>query len=123
GFILGIIMFLTPDLTLMFFTGIDDALYEVARNILLVMAIVFPIRVFTMVGNVGVLRGGGDTAFGMTVDLTTVWLIGVPLAFIGVYFFNLPVHYLYLLISIEELFKFALVLPRLLSKKWIKDIT
>lgn len=123
GFLLGLIMFLTPDLTLMFFTGIDDALYEVARNMLLVMAFLFPIRVFTMVGNVGVLRGGGDTAFGMAIDLTTVWLVGVPLAFIGVYFFNLPVHYVYLLISVEELFRLAFILPRLLSRKWIKNIT
>lgn len=123
GFLLGIVMFLTPDITLMFFSGINDNLYIVARNMLIVMAITFPIRVFTTVGIVGVLRGGGDTSFAMTLDLTTVWLVGVPLAFIGVYIFNMPVYYLYLLISIEELFKLVFVLPRVLSKKWIKNIT
>ena len=123
GVVLGLIMFLTPDITLMFFTGIDHALYEVARNMLVVMAITFPIRVFTTVGIVGILRGGGDTAFTMKLDLSTVWLVGVPLAFIGVYLFKLPVYYLYLLISVEELFKLVFMIPRMRSKKWIKNIT
>lgn len=123
GLLLGIVMFLTPDFTLMFFRGIDDALYTVARNMLMAMAITFPIRVFTTMGIVGVIRGGGDTAFGMTLDLTTVWFVGVPLAFLGVYFFNLPVYYLYLLISVEELLKLVFLVPRLQSKKWVKNIT
>lgn len=123
GLSLGLIMFLTPDITLMFFTGIDHALYQVARKMLIAMSIVFPIKVFTTVGIVGILRGGGDTAYTMTLDLSTVWLVGVPLAFIGVYFLNLPVYYLYLLISAEELFKLAFMIPRMRSKNWIKNIT
>lgn len=43
GLLLGIVMFLTPDFTLMFFRGIDDALYTVARNMLMAMAITFPL--------------------------------------------------------------------------------
>ena len=123
GFILGIIQATTPKLTLMLFNGLDQNLFETSRRLLIIMGLTFVIRVFNTTGIVGVLRGGGDTNFALYLDIGTVWLVGVPLAFIGVLVFNLPVYYVFLLVTLEEAIKLVVTIPRILSKKWIKDIT
>jgi putative MATE family efflux protein len=123
GIILGIIQATTPKLTLMLFAGLNASLYEVSRKLLIVMGLTFAIRVFNSTMIVGVLRGGGDTTYGMLVDIGSVWLIGVPIAFIGVLIFRLPIYYVFALVTIEEVFKVIATLPRMLSKKWIKNIT
>lgn len=123
GLILGIIMAITPRFTLMFFRGLEPGLYDVSYKLLVVMGLTFVIRVFNSTAIVGVLRGGGDTTFGMILDIASVWIVGVPLAFIGAMVFEMPVYYLLLLITLEELVKVVVSIPRMLSKKWIKNVT
>lgn len=116
-------MAITPKFTLMFFKGLEPGLYDVSYKLLVVMGLTFVIRVFNSTAIVGVLRGGGDTTFGMIIDIGSVWIVGVPLAFIGAMVFEMPVYYLLLLITLEELVKVVVAIPRMLSKKWIKNIT
>ncbi len=123
GIVLGAIMALTPDLTLKVFGKIDQNLYNVARQLLIIMGISFFVRTFNSTSIVGVLRGGGDTNFSMLLEMGSVWLVGVPLAFLGAIAFQIPVYYVYALVTLEEVVKFLIGLPRILSKKWIKDIT
>lgn len=122
GVILGAIMALTPDLTLKIF-NIEPELYEVTKKLLIMMGLTFFIRTYNSTVIVGVLRGGGDTNYSLYLEMGAVWLVGVPLAFVGAKLLKLPVYFVFLLISSEEIVKFALSLPRVLSKKWIKDLT
>ncbi|MFA9423862.1 MAG: MATE family efflux transporter, partial [Sedimentibacter sp.] len=123
GIFLGAILAVTPNLVLKLFSGIDPALHELSRKLLIVMGLTFVIRVLGATGIVGVLRGGGDTTFGMILDAGTVWIIGVPLAFAGAMIFHLPVYLVFAIVTIEEVIKIILIIPRILSKKWIKNIT
>lgn len=123
GLVLGIIQALTPNLTLKLFSGLNPSLYEVSKKLLIVMGLTFVIRVLGATGIVGVLRGGGDTTFAMILDAGTVWVIGVPVAFVGALMFDIPVYWIYALVTIEELIKVILIIPRIISKKWIKNIT
>ena len=123
GLILGIIQALTPNLTLKLFRGLDPGLYNASKNLLIVMGLTFVIKVLGATGIVGVLRGGGDTTFAMILDAGTVWVIGVPAAFIGALMLDIPVYLIYAMITIEELIKAILIIPRVISKKWIKNIT
>lgn len=122
GLVLGIVMALTTDLTLSIF-NIEPELFEVTKKILIVMGLTFFIRTFNSTMIVGVLRGGGDTNFSLYLEMGAIWLVGVPLAFLGAKFLKFPVHLVFLLITIEEVVKLVLSIPRLLSKKWIKDLT
>ncbi|MBC2854922.1 MATE family efflux transporter [Cetobacterium sp. 2A] len=92
-------------------------------TILRIMALFVPIRFFGIIQIIGVLRGGGDVLFAILIEITAVWGIGVPLAFIGATYFKLPITSLYLLICLEEPFKVIATYPRLKSGKWIKDLT
>lgn len=52
-----------------------------------------------------------------------MWLIGVPLAFIGALLLQWPVELVVLLICAEEIVKCILSLVRLKSNRWIKHVT
>ena len=66
---------------------------------------------------------GDNVRVCLAIDLLSMWLIGVPIAFIGAVFWKLPVEYVVALISIEEIVKFAACVIRYRSGKWIHDIT
>ena len=116
-------MAVTPGITLSLFRDLDPEVYEVARKMLVIMGMIFAIKTFNATVVVGVLRGGGDTSYSMYLEMGAVWLVGVPLAFIGALFLKLPVYWVMALISLEEVVKAVIALPRVLSKKWIKDLT
>ena len=93
-----------------------------AKYILYVIAIVMVIRVFNIIVVVGVLRGGGDAKASLIIEASTMWLIGVPLTFIGAFVFNLPIYMIYALSTIEELVKMGICFKRFVSKKWINNL-
>ncbi len=112
GVILGSIQALTPKLTLMLFRGLDQSLYDVSKTLLVVMGLTFVIRVFTATGIVGVLRGGGDTTFAMIIDVGSVWIVGVPLAFIGAMLLKIPVYWVYAIVTIEDVIKIIVMMMK-----------
>jgi Na+-driven multidrug efflux pump len=80
------------------------------------------VRVNNMTIVVGILRAGGDTKFSMFLDGFIIWIVGVPLAALGAYYFHFPVYFVYLLAMSEELTKWILGLYRYRSRKWINNL-
>jgi putative MATE family efflux protein len=103
--------------------NISPLVYEYASKNLIVFSIFLWAKVFNFTSIVGILRSGGDTKFCLFLDAAGVWLVGVPLAFLGGLVWHLPVYYVYALVFMEEIFKFIFGLPRILSKKWINNLT
>ena len=93
-----------------------------ARNILYVIAFIMVIRVYNIIIIVGVLRGGGDAKVSLAIEASTMWLIGVPVAFIGAFILKLPVYQVYALCTLEEIVKGVFCLRRFKSKKWINNL-
>ena len=54
----------------------------------------------------------------MLLDLLGVWVIGVPLAFLGVLVFHLPLHIIVAMVFFEEWVKLYFSFKRFKSKKW-----
>jgi len=71
---------------------------------------------------VGVMRCGGDTKFAMITEVSTVWLIGVPLAFFTTMVLGLPIYLAVLVVKSEEVVKAIILLRRFYSKKWVKNM-
>ena len=84
-----------------------------------VLAAYLPIKCMNFLFIVGILRGGGDTRFCMISETASVWLIGVPLAFISVLVLKLPIYWCMALVNLEEITKLILCSVRYKSKKWI----
>lgn len=71
----------------------------------------------------GIMRAGGDTLYTLIVDLGLNVVMQVPLAFIGVLIFHLPLPILVLVVTIPECIKVVLCYIRVLSKKWMNKLT
>lgn len=89
---------------------------------LIVFAIYMTPKMFTYMFICGILRSGGDTKFCMYLDLISIWIIGVPLAFFSVLVLKLPIYYVLAVVFSEELFKLVIVLKRYYSRKWINNL-
>lgn len=118
----GIIVALGSNLILAAYT-ISPLVHNYAQNNLYVFSVFLCARTFNFICIIGILRSGGDTKFSLFVDLGGVWLVGVPMAIIAGLYFQLPVYYVYALVSLEEVFKIIFGVPRILSKKWINNLT
>jgi Na+-driven multidrug efflux pump len=89
----------------------------------MLLAFILPIKAFNMHTIVGILRSGGDTRTSLLLELSSVWFVGVPLAVFGGLHLGLPLHLLYVLISLEEGYKMILSYLRIRSGRWIHDLT
>ncbi|MDW7657483.1 MAG: MATE family efflux transporter [Bacillota bacterium] len=121
GVFSGSVLILSAPWILSFYQ-VSSSVMQASRGILLIYGLVMPARVFNIINIVGILRSGGDTRFTLMLDTVGVWLIGVPLAFIGGLVWGLPVQQVVILIIVEEFFKVILGLRRLRSKKWINRL-
>lgn len=121
GLLLGIALIIFSPPIVKFF-NVDSYVYSAAIGVLNIMGITMAIKVFNRVLVVGILRGGGDTKFSMYLEVGTVWLVGVPLALLGSYVFKVSLNILFILITMEEVVKFFVGVPRVISKRWVKDL-
>ncbi|WMJ75931.1 MULTISPECIES: MATE family efflux transporter [unclassified Sedimentibacter] len=122
GLTLGILLFFTTDVILIFFRNLTPSLHDASKKLLIVSAAFFLIKSFNGTMIVGVLRGGGDTKFSMILEMCSVWLVGVPLAFLGALVFKFPVYYVSLMVNMEEVIKASIGIFRVKSKKWVTNV-
>ncbi len=122
GLTLGILLFFTTDVILIFFRNLTPGLHDASKKLLIVSAAFFLIKSFNGTMIVGVLRGGGDTKFSMILEMGSVWLVGVPLAFLGALVFKFPVYYVSLMVNMEEVVKASIGIFRVKSKKWVTNV-
>ena len=93
-----------------------------AWRILLVYAATLFMEVYNGAQVVGCLRCGGDTRFAMFTEVGTIWLIGVPLAFITSLMLGWPVFLAVLAVKFEGVVKGMILLRRYLSRKWLNTV-
>lgn len=116
----GLIAATAPFIVSLF--NVSDGVYNSALRIQYITALVMVIRVFNIVQIVGVLRGGGDVRFSLIAEACTMWCLGVPLAFLGAFVLHLSVEGVVALVMIEEVAKFTVIMLRLVSRHWIKNL-
>ena len=118
----GLLIYTISDPILSFYK-VSPIVKEYAHNILFVISLTWWIRVSNMLIIVGILRSGGDTRFSLFLEIGTIWMVGIPMAAFGAFVLHLPVYYVYPLVMIEELTKLFIGIRRLISKKWINNLT
>ena len=70
----------------------------------------------------GVLRSGGKTAYIAVLDSIGTWCIGVPLGILSAFYLNLPIWWVYFLLSLEECFRLAAGLFIFKSRRWMGQL-
>lgn len=122
GAVIGIVLFLSSDIILKLLTNLSPEVHLLSKKLLIVLSIFFSLKAMNSTLIVGVLRGGGDTKFSMKLEMAAVWFVGVPFAFIGSVFLNLPVYWVVALVYMEEVVKTIVGIPRIVSRKWVKNV-
>lgn len=117
----GLIVILLRDVVVSLYDLSPSGEHNV-RMLMLMMGCVLWIRMFNFSTFIGALRAGGDTRFALLMEVCSIWLIGVPAAYIGAFVLNLPVYYVYLMVALEELAKAFVSGWRVYSRKWIHDL-
>jgi putative MATE family efflux protein len=121
AWMVGIAVLLSRDAVIDQFNLSEAAAHNV-RMLMTVMAFVLWIRMFNFAVFIGALRAGGDTRFALIMELCSIWLIGVPAAYVGAFVWMLPVYLVYLMVALEEIAKALVSAWRFKSRKWIHDL-
>ncbi|MCL2530586.1 MAG: MATE family efflux transporter [Oscillospiraceae bacterium] len=105
------------------FMGISTQALQLLRQFMLVEAatLLFVAPHVTII--IGLLRGGGDTRFSSVYGGIFVWIYSLPAAAIGVFMFGISPVTAFMLLRFEEVIKCAVGVARVLSWKWMKNVT
>jgi putative MATE family efflux protein len=72
---------------------------------------------------VGIFRAGGDTKYGLVLDMAGLWGGAIGMGLIAAFVFHLPVPVVYIFVLSDELLKFPFAFHRYRSRRWLKNIT
>lgn len=104
------------------FFNVSPEVKMASHYILYIYALVMVFKVYNAVMIVGILRGGGDTTYGSILQGLTLWLIGIPLAAFATFVLKLPVYFVVMFATVEEVIKLLFMIKRFKSFKWIKNM-
>jgi putative MATE family efflux protein len=121
GILIGLLLQLVKAPILSLY-NVSPEVIENAGNVINVITFFLWLRVNNMTIVVGILRAGGDTRFSMFIDGFIIWLVGVPMAYLGANVWGLPVYLVYLCAMSEEATKWLLGIHRYFSRKWIHNL-
>jgi len=122
GIIVGFLITLTSPFLVKSLYSLTPESYTITIKTMRILAFFMAFKFYNTIIIIGTLRSGGDTLFSMLLEISCVWLIGVPLAFFGAFILDLPVYLVVALVNIEEIVKMILGLPRIISNKWAKRL-
>jgi putative MATE family efflux protein len=109
-------------LFLPFIFNVDRNVLRITSHLLIILAIVYPIKGFNNAMVIGVCRSSGDTVFCAFYDTSILWLVATPAAALASFVFHAPAEVIYICICMEEPIKMILGLWRFFSGKWLHNV-
>jgi len=71
----------------------------------------------------GVFRSGGDTKFGLVMDVATMWGCSILLGAVAAFYFHASVPVVYVILMSDEIIKMPICWWRYRKYKWLRDVT
>ena len=102
--------------------AVETVTKAIASDILLAFALVAPIKVLNMILGGGIVRSGGKTKLIMWIDLMGTWIFGVPLGYLSAFVLNLPIPYVYFILSLEEAVRLLVTVVVFRKKIWMQSL-
>lgn len=117
----GLILSISP------FVRANLNLTSQAEGYLKMMLIVMSVYVIAQSYNapmiVGVFRGGGDTTYGLILDIVALWGVAVLFGALAAFVFKFPPTIIYIFLTCDEAVKVPFSYLRYRTGKWIKNVT
>lgn len=105
------------------FFNVDQEIIKTATAILMILIFVYPFNSFCMNWIVGVCRAGGDTVFSAVAEIVVLWCVAIPLGYVAAFVLHLPATMIYLFFCSESIVKAIIGAIRVLSGKWLHEVT
>lgn len=101
---------------------VEDSVRETASQLLMAFALIAPVKVLNMILGGGIIRSGGKTKYVMVIDIVGTWLFGVPLGLLTAFVFELPIAYVYFILSLEECVRLLISMVVFVRKNWMQRL-
>lgn len=102
--------------------NVEPQVQRISYQILVVFALISPIKVQNMILGGGIIRSGGMTRYVMWIDLIGTWVFGVPLGLLAAFVWALPIAQVYFILSLEEVVRFILSLLIFRRRNWMRRL-
>ncbi len=120
--VVAVLLLISNQWILNAFSALTPETRQLSEQFMMILAVGVVLRSIPMMVIVGVLRAGGDVKFCLYQDIIAQWLIGIPLAAFAAIYLGWDPQWVYLLFLTEEVVKWMISLPRMRSKKWMKNL-
>lgn len=122
GAVVGVLLLPLSKL-LPFLFNVEPEIIKMATQILMILILLYPFNSFCMDWVVGVCRAGGDTVFSAVGELIVLWGVAIPLGYVAAFVLHLPAPMIFLFLSSESIVKAIVGAIRVLSGKWLHEVT
>ena len=122
GAVVGVLLLPLSKL-LPFLFNVEPEIIKMATQILMILILLYPFNSFCMDWVVGVCRAGGDTVFSAVGELIVLWGVAIPLGYVAAFVLHLPAPMIFLFLSSESIVKSIVGAIRVLSGKWLHEVT
>lgn len=120
---LGGLMILAASPLAAAFLSLTATAKEYLRIMFFVMSYFVVGQAFNTTMVVGIFRSGGDTRFGLIMDVSTMWGCSILFGFLAAFVFKLSVPVVYVILMSDEIIKVPITAMRYKAYKWLKDVT
>ena len=118
----GILWLLKP-LVLAPFSDLNPETLVTINQTYLLLCVLTWIKVHNLMAIISVLRSGGDNNWCLKLDVTAMWIVGIPATAITGLVFNWPFEWVFVVMYSEELIKMIGARWRMEQKKWMNNLT
>lgn len=122
GVIAGMITFMVRPYIVQFY-NVSDLTKSIAMDIMGVTSIIVFFQALAATTMMGILRGGGDVKFVLVSDVIFMWIVAIPFGFLAAFWWQLPITVVFFILKSDEILKVMVSLVRLVSGKWVKEVT
>ena len=119
--ILSCVILLTKSLYVQIYQ-VEDVVKVLTQKILIAYAAIAPFKVGNMILGGGIISSGGKTNYVMAIDMIGTWVFCVPLGLLSAFVFELPIYWVYFILSLEECVRFAISVVVFKKKGWMQSL-
>lgn len=121
--ILALTLWLARPWVLSAFGQVEEATASLLSNTLAIFCLLVWLKVLNMVRIIGVLRAGGDNRFVLFTDVTVMYVFGLPIVALAIFWLELSFLWIYALMFFEDVLKFVPMWWRIGKRRWMKNLT
>jgi len=122
GLLTALLLFLSKDFVLSMYDLSTEAM-TLAHQFILVLCVCTIGMAYQMPTITGIIRGGGDTRFGMYNDIVSIWCIVLPVSALAAYVFKWPPVAVVACLNADQIFKCGAACFRCNRYRWVKKLT